>query len=307
MNTVRPQTALESKRRPFMHRWREAVFNSDVPATGKLTLLALAESARQDGSQAFPSASLLARRTSLDEKTCRRALDSLEGSGWFTRKRRMGRSWRLWEYALAIPEGSGTESGPHDVRTGHSVRSSCARTGLSVHEDRTFCPERPDRVPDELDVEPEIEKERTTGTQNVPEAATMNHGKAQTFGEWLQGLQGNGRDLDDVLTELLADADRYAEAVGLPMGDGGEVSFLLLAWQRLSLYHQPTSARNREMLADAGRGARKRSRDWPGEFRRAIEKATGGLWAFGRDGAPYLTTAGRQFAIACGLLDSGSR
>lgn len=294
--------ALDSKPRPFMHRWREALFNSHLPASGKLTLLALAESARQDGSRAYPSAALLARRTSFDEKTCRRALDNLDGSGWFTRKRRSGRAWRLWEYTLTIPEAPDAESDPSSATIGHSARSSDKSTGHSVHKDRAFCPEGPDAVPDELDIELDIEKEKAADTQSASEAGVMDKGKGQTFNEWLEGLKDSGQDLDDVL----ADADRYAETVGLPTGDDGEVSFALLAWRRLSLYHQPASRENREMLADAGRGARKRARDWPGEFRRAIERATGGLWAFGRDGAPYMTTAGRQFAIACGLLRSGS-
>lgn len=294
--------AHDAKPRPFMHRWREALFNSELPASGKLTLLALAQSARQDGSRAYPSAALLARRTSFDEKTCRRALDNLDGSEWFTRKRRSGRAWRLWEYTLKIPAALDTMSDPSIGTTGHSARSSHESTGHSVHKDRAFCPERPDAVPDELDFELDIEQEKATDTLSAPAAGAMDEVKGQTFNEWLESLKDSGQDLDDVL----ANADSYAESVGLPMGDDGEVSFALLAWWRLSLYHKPASRENREKLADAGRGARKRSRDWPGEFRRSIEKATGGLWAFGRDGAPYMTTAGRQFAIACGLPRPGN-
>jgi hypothetical protein len=288
----------DPKERPFMHRWRAAVFASDLSSSRKLTLLALAESAQQDGTQAFPGAALLAARTSQDEKTCRRALDSLDGSGWFTRKRRTGQSWRLWEYALTIPEGSGTGSDPSNESTGHSARSSDERTGLSVPKDRTLCPEGSGTVPDEQVQEQDIEQERATDAHRAPGARTVQQGKGKTFSEWIGSLP-EGASMDDLLT----DGDRYAEGVGLPVGEGVEVDFTLLAWEFFRLRHSPATEKDRAVLADAGSLARKRSTDWPGEYRKAIENAAGGLWAFNRaDREPYLTTKGRQFAMACGLL-----
>lgn len=176
----------EPKARPFLLRWRTAVFASDLSPARKLTLLALCESANADGTSAYPSAATLAARTSQDEKTCRRALDSLDGTGWFTRKRRKGQSWRLWEYALSIPEGSGTESGPSDERIGHSVRSFEESIGHTVPKDRTLCPEGPGTVPDDLDPYLEQDQEKNIaiailGEKQVSEARLLTGYRSSTW------------------------------------------------------------------------------------------------------------------------------
>lgn len=291
----------DASRRPYLHRFRSAVLaasRTQLSSAQKLTLIALAESAKADGSEAWPSAELLAQRTSMDEKTCRRALDALDGAGWFTRKRRKGQSWRLWEYRLTIPEGSGTTPGASDEGSDTVPDASGERTGHSVQKDRTFCPEGSGTTPDELAPELSPEQERATDALRAPGVRTVQQGKGQTFEEWWDGLP-EGVSMEDVLT----DGDDYAEKVGLPMGEDVEVDFTVLAWHRFLCMHRPANEARRAKLADAGRASRKRSTDWPREYRKAIENGAGGLWGFTReDRVPYLTTKGRQFAIACGLL-----
>ncbi len=108
-----------------------------------------------------------------------------------------------------------------------------------------------------------------------------------------------GADMDD----LLSDGDSYAESVGLPIGSSVEVDFTVLAWYRFQMLHSPATEKSRLKLAEAGSASRKLSTNWPGEYRKAIQNAAGGLWAFSReDQLVYLTTKGRQLAIACDML-----
>lgn len=152
-------------------------------------------------------------------------------------------------------------------------------------------------MPDDLAPDLVPYQERATDAHSAPGVPTVEKGKAQTFDEWRASLP---QDVD--MNEVLTNGDDYAERIGLPMGVDVEVDFTVLAWERFRLFHQAENAKRRTAYADAGKGSRKRSRDWPMEYRRAIERNTGGLWAFTREGAPYLTTTGRQLAIACELL-----
>lgn len=279
--------ANDRKSRPFLAVWRSAVFASNEESGAKLALLALAEFANSaDGADCFPGVTKVARLASVNERTIRRHLDSLDGRGWFTRWRRKGQSWRLWEYRLTLPKATDTVSDPSEQTTGHAQQ-----------DDRTLTTEGPGTVSDYPDHYPEQEPERATDDKRMPDLRPMNQGKGQTFEEWMQSLP-EGASMDDLLT----DGDSYAESVGLPIGSRVEVDFTVLAWYRFQMLHSTATEQDRAKLADAGSASRKLSTNWPGEYRKAIQSAAGGLWAFSReDRSVYLTTKGRQLAIACGM------
>lgn len=278
----------ERKSRPFLAVWRSAVFASNEESGAKLALLALAEFANSDdGGDCFPGVSTVARLASVKERTIRRHLDNLDGRGWFIRWRRKGQSWRLWEYRLTLPKATDTVSDPSDQSIGHSQQ-----------DDRTLTTEGPGIVSDYPDHYPEQEPERATDAKRAPNIRPRNRGKGQTFEEWMHSLP-EGASMDDLLT----DGDSYAESVGLPIGSRVEVDFTVLAWHRFQMLHSAATEKDSAKLTDAGSASRKRSTNWPGQYRKAIETAAGGLWAYSReDRSVYLTTKGRQLAIACGML-----
>ena len=55
--------------------------HSDVAGNERLTLLAIADNAADDGTNAWPSLKTLARKTLLDERTVRRVIRRLENGG----------------------------------------------------------------------------------------------------------------------------------------------------------------------------------------------------------------------------------
>ena len=277
----------ERKSRPFLAVWRSAVFASNEESGAKLALLALAEFANSDdGGDCFPGVGTVALLASVNERTIRRHLDSLDGRGWFIRWRRKGQSWRLWEYRLTLPKATDTVSDPSEQTTGHSQQ-----------DDRTLTTEGPGTVSDYPDHYPEQEPERATDDKRAPDIRPRNRGKGQTFEEWMESLSE-----EDTMEDVLKDGITYAESVGLPIGSGVDVDFTALAWERFEMLHSPATVKGRAKLADAGSASRKLSTNWPGEYRKAIQSAGGGLWAFSReDRTVYLTTKGRQLAIACGM------
>ena len=105
-----------ARERPFILRWRSAVFNSELPAVTKQVLIALAEWADVNGGSCWPSMASVAELSSLNERTVRRVLERpLQWVARTTRPGAGGRGWRTYSYRLLIPEGA-------DCRPARSTR-----------------------------------------------------------------------------------------------------------------------------------------------------------------------------------------
>lgn len=231
--------------------------------------------------RAFPSVASIVADSGVPKSTAIRALQALEQAGWVTAEKRFG---AVSHYLLTGPE-DGTGSTPG---TGANLNLRRGGTGPEDGTNRFHA----------RDTEQKEEDQKQQGRAALRASPADSGSKGQTFAEWVEGVP-EGVSMDDLLTE----GDQYAESIGLPTGRGVEIDFTLLAWEHFRHRHLPAVEESRKALAEAGSAARKRSTNWPGEYRKAIENATGGLWAFAReDRAPYLTTKGRQFAMACGLL-----
>lgn len=69
----------------------QAAFDSDVPPTERLVLLALADAANDTG-RCWPSVPTLMKKTGLSERTVQRSLSELESMGWVSKGLRNGHS-----------------------------------------------------------------------------------------------------------------------------------------------------------------------------------------------------------------------
>lgn len=150
----------------------------------------------------------------------------------------------------------------------------------------------------ELDLAPGTENQ----SQKPKQPSKRKAGERITFQQFTESLG----DEDPISPGVYA----LAAQLGLPhdrdgdwIGPPSDVDFLELAWRRFALYFHPRTERNAAQLGAAGSGAGKRYADWRAHFRNAVEGCWGGLWAFGRDGEPYLTTTGKQLAVAVGLRE----
>jgi len=253
------------KPRPLVVLWRHAVFNSSEPASTRLTLLALAENANQDGTSCFPSMERLAKQTGQNEKTVRRALDAVAGR-WFTRAevRFEGRKWKGYSYRLHIPEDADTTPGTQQVVADRMPGTQSSSSGHSDAEFRTFAPRVPGTVSDNLVKAP---RKSTKGEERAADAASPP--RRITYEQW-KAEKPEGAMLipgDDPIFD-------YADQIELP-GD-----LLKLAWN---------------VFSEEARSGSKRSSDWPAEFGKAVRGNWYKLWYIDNaDGSYQLTTQGKQ-------------
>jgi len=88
-------------------KWMAAVFELDLPSSHKLVLLVLADHADNDGRNAWPSVSLISKKTSLSERTVRASLVSLRDSKQISIEK--GATWdRPNSYRLNFLTGANT-------------------------------------------------------------------------------------------------------------------------------------------------------------------------------------------------------
>jgi hypothetical protein len=252
--------ANERKPRPFVLRWRSAVLNSTGSASAKLTLLALAEFANADGTDAMPGLAKLAAMTSQNEKTCRRALDEAEGI-WLTRApvKLRGKDWRAYRYTLTLPEGAGTESAGN--RTGAGTESGAyeGRSGHSRPKVRTLTPYGAGTESTVLGRAPR-KKHLGEGSEKPP---------LLTLQEFLDQKPKGERflPLEDPLFE-------FVEAAGIPE------DYHYLAWKAFLVRFK---------------ASKERCADWQERYRRAIREDWSKLWRIDRESGQYvLTMAGEQ-------------
>jgi len=200
------------------------VLRSAISSTEKVVLVSLAEFADSDGSNCRPGIAALSGFASVNERTCRRALDGLEGT-WFTRTERRvgGQAWRSYVYRLLIPEGADIapaplnegedkEPAPSEESTGHSARTLEATCGHSRQKVRTLTTEGAGTVSDDLahDLAQDIEGKALSPIPcRFPEfwaAYPRKVAKAKALSIWTR------RKLDTHADAILADVQ--ARAVG---------------------------------------------------------------------------------------------
>jgi len=81
--------------------------NSEARLGNRLVLLALADYAHDDGSNAFPSVVSIAEKTRMSERQVRRALHELEASGEIERTGRHRSGTTIWQVSLGGDNLSG--------------------------------------------------------------------------------------------------------------------------------------------------------------------------------------------------------
>lgn len=161
------------KRRPVeglpvdTYRWRDAILSENGPrnATARLVLLTIAQHMKADGTGAWPSQELVARRACVSDRVVRTHLEIAARQGWVERvrvRREHGRNWYFTEYAAVVPpavygqlperpwesdpdwrrpeRNSGTQP---DNRKDVPVVN--ATTGTPAHEYRNVVPRVPER------------------------------------------------------------------------------------------------------------------------------------------------------------------
>jgi hypothetical protein len=95
--------------RPFLHRWRSAVWNSSLKTGSKIALLALAEFADAAGGSCYPSAETIGKLCRSTEKTVRANLASAVERGYVRRfQKTSSKAWAQYSYQLVIPPGADT-------------------------------------------------------------------------------------------------------------------------------------------------------------------------------------------------------
>ena len=87
--------------------WRQAIFESDLQATTKLVLQALASHLNDMGGPMFPSQERLSKLCSLSERSVITHLQIAEDEGWIVANKRelKGSKWAANEYAARFPDG----------------------------------------------------------------------------------------------------------------------------------------------------------------------------------------------------------
>lgn len=77
------------------------IFNLPIPSIEKLVLLALADHARDDGTGAYPSIDLLARKSSLSRRGTQKVMRRLEQDGWIVPSK-VSHGRRTTEYRILL-------------------------------------------------------------------------------------------------------------------------------------------------------------------------------------------------------------
>lgn len=108
--------------------WRQAIWESELAATTKIVLQALASHLNDMGDAMFPSQARLARMCSLSERAVIAHLHIAEQSGWIAPRKRdlKGSKWAANEYVATWPDGVndvqvwGEPRSPHGVNDVHT-------------------------------------------------------------------------------------------------------------------------------------------------------------------------------------------
>lgn len=171
--------AAEANERPFILKWRSAVWNSSLPASAKFCCICLSEFADLDGSNCYPSLTTIANVTALNEKTVRRNLTLAVDSG-FIKRNALGsaQGWRRYEYKPQLPESAdttparsrkGTDTTPARSRkgTGTTPARSDGTCGHYVQKARALRPKGAGVIPTDLSITYPIPIE----TKKRPQAA----------------------------------------------------------------------------------------------------------------------------------------
>lgn len=149
------------------YRWRDAILSERGPRSGtaRLVLLVIAQHMHADGTGAWPSQELIAKRTGLSDRVVRKHVEVAMQSGWLERRRvrrDRGRNWYFHAYGAAVPPSVYSqlrerpwETDPTWRRPEHysgtqvddrnDVPPVNVTTGTATHDDRNETMRRPER------------------------------------------------------------------------------------------------------------------------------------------------------------------
>lgn len=283
-----PDNPRSAKRRPFIHEWRSAVFNSSLPASTRMALLALAEFANEHGSDCYPSKDAVARYSGQDEKTVRGRLRDAATAGWIEQHQRTGNGsgWARHSYILTLPPGAdirparwttgpGVAPAPIDQSSGNHARTTSGNSEQLVREIR---PNGPGVAPDEVGRSRLVE---ATGEEKKAPDGALSESPSEkapsrrkrnpqlTYDQWGESLRE-----DEMAIPPEHAVFRYAEQIRLPD------EYLALAWECF----------DRNM-----RGTDRKQKDWARTFQKYVENNWLKLWFIrSEDGQYALTVAGLQ-------------
>ena len=103
-----PDKSKNSKRsKRFLWAWRTAVHKSDLQSSAKLVLLTIGHFMTSQGFKAFPSIELLAKFSSLSDKSVRTAIKKAVEAGFISISSRGssgGKGWRHYQYTATFPK-----------------------------------------------------------------------------------------------------------------------------------------------------------------------------------------------------------
>jgi hypothetical protein len=107
---------------PFLFRWRDALFASDLPSTTRHVLLTLSTYGDQKGRDIYPPTRTLATATGLSRRTVEGRLREADEAGWISRTHvGQGQGWKRIRYELLIPERGEADSPPTPSNVGKDV------------------------------------------------------------------------------------------------------------------------------------------------------------------------------------------
>ena len=106
---MKPSLARGGTILPYVAKWRNAVRDSKLDATAKLTALTLSTFLTVDGA-GYPSQSLLAAGASISRRSVGKAIDRLELASFLAIERSKGRSSH--DYKAVIPTASAVPGSP---------------------------------------------------------------------------------------------------------------------------------------------------------------------------------------------------
>lgn len=117
--------------------------HSESRGNARLVMIAIADEADDDGRGAYPSIKRIAHKARVNERTCIRAIESLEALGELevTRPETRGRG-RFNTYRVLMGKGDNLApfAAPETVRNGDNARRRNVRKGAAVVPDRVVDP-----------------------------------------------------------------------------------------------------------------------------------------------------------------------
>ena len=120
----------------FLFSWRNAVYKSDLSSSEKFTLITISMFMTSRGFNSFPSIKLLAEKTSLSERSIKRAVKKISETGFISiAKKRDGKDWNHNQYTATFPKKTiAVEHHQDNKKADHQEKKKPSGTGYEKFE-----------------------------------------------------------------------------------------------------------------------------------------------------------------------------